>query len=200
MVIHICTPHFCWELLWSGCLGGICYWCWVPWPIQRELHLIWSSLLQTRVWVQGWRTSWHSSNEHIPAGPYSSEEDEIWKILRYCGSQAKMQLLDLINRILKDIYYLTCPQVKLGLASAIHKGKKKPVTRSNSYRRITVSPILGAIIDYYIDPVAEQIFRQVQSPDQLGFTSGISYLLAAVQRGDCQRGQLTTNWHVLEYP
>ena len=31
------------------------------------------------------------------------------------------------------------------------------------------------------------MFRPKQSPDQLGFTSGISYLLAAIQRGECQR-------------
>ena len=107
--------------------------------------------------------------------------------LRHCGPQAKLHILDLINRILKDIYFLTCPQIKLGLGSALYKGKNKPITKSNSYRRITVTPIIGAIIDYYVDPVAESIFRPSQSPDQLGFTAGVSYLLAAVQRGECQR-------------
>ena len=100
--------------------------------------------------------------------------------LCYCGIQAKTHILNLINGILHDIYYLTCPQAKLGLGTALHKGKGKSFNMSNSYRRITVSPILGAIIDHYIDPVAEALFRQVQSRDQLGFTSGISYLLAAV--------------------
>ena len=76
---------------------------------------------------------------------------------------------------------------QLGLGTAFYKGKNKSLTKSNSYRRITVSPIIGALIDYYIDPVAESIFQQTQSPDQLGFTGGISYLLAAVQRGECQR-------------
>ena len=67
------------------------------------------------------------------------------------------------------------------------KGKNKPASKSSSYRRITVSPILGALIDYYIDPKAEAIFRPKQSPDQIGFTSGLSYLLGAIQRGECQR-------------
>ena len=107
--------------------------------------------------------------------------------LRHCGHVAKLSLLSLVNRILSDIYYLTCPQAKLGLGTAVYKGKNKSLTKSNSYRRITVSPIIGALIDYYIDPVAESIFQQTQSPDQLGFTGGISYLLAAVQRGECQR-------------
>ena len=38
-----------------------------------------------------------------------------------------MLILKLINRILRNIYYLSCPQIKLGLGSAIHKGKKKPI-------------------------------------------------------------------------
>ena len=112
--------------------------------------------------------------------------------LRYCGDEGKLQILGLINRILKDIYFLTCPQIKLGLGTALHKGKKKPITMSRSYRRITVTPQLGAIIDYYIDPAAESIFRKVQSPDQLGFTAGYSYLMAAIQRGECQRWAIDT--------
>ena len=107
--------------------------------------------------------------------------------LRYCGTSAKLLILDFINRILKDIYYLTCPQIKLGLGTTLHKGKNKPISKSSSYRRITVTPIIGAIIDYYVEPVAESTFRSVQSPDQLGFTAGISYLLASIQRGECQR-------------
>ena len=107
--------------------------------------------------------------------------------LRHCGSKAKQSILLFINRILLNIYYLSCQQIKLGLGTAIFKAKNKPVCLSSSYRRITVTPILGAILDYYIDPMAESIFRPSQSPDQLGFTAGISYLLAAVQRGECQR-------------
>ena len=107
--------------------------------------------------------------------------------LRNLGLAAKQCLLSLVNSILDNIYYLSCPQVKLGISSVIHKGKKKPVTRSDSYRVVTVSPQIGAIIDRYIEPPTEEIFRLVQSPDQLGFTKNTSYLLAAVQRGECQR-------------
>ena len=110
--------------------------------------------------------------------------------LRHCGTPANLQLLNLINRILEEIYFLSCPQIKLGLGINIHKGRKKPTTKSSSYRRITVTPIIGAIIDYYIEPESETIFRQVQSPDQMGFTAGLSYLLASLQRGECQRWAL----------
>ena len=77
--------------------------------------------------------------------------------LRHCGLEAKLCILELINRILQNIFFLTCPQIKLGLGTAVFKGKNKPSSKSSSYRRITVSPILDAIIDYYIDPKAEMI-------------------------------------------
>ena len=107
--------------------------------------------------------------------------------LRYCGDQALLLILEYINRILDNLYYISCPQIKLGLGTAVYKAKKKPISKSSSYRRITVTPIIGAIIDYHLDPTAEAIFRKKQSPDQLGFTAGVSYLLASIQRGECQR-------------
>ena len=110
--------------------------------------------------------------------------------IRHCGYAAKNSILVLINRILANIYYWSCPQIKLGVGTAVFKGKNRPASKSSSWRRVTVCPILGALIDYHINPKAESIFRPKQSPDQLGFTSGISYLLAAIQRGECQRWAL----------
>ena len=110
--------------------------------------------------------------------------------LRHCGDEAKLHILNLINRILENLYFLSCPQIKLGLGSAVYKGKRKPLSKSSSYRRVTVTPIIGALIDYYLDPKAEALFRPSQSPEQLGFTAGVSYLLAAIQRGECQRWAL----------
>ena len=107
--------------------------------------------------------------------------------IRNCGPREKQAILDLFNRILQHIYYLTCSQLKTGLGTAIHKGKGKPLDKAESFRRITVTPIIGSILDRYIDPQTENIFRPSQNPDQLGFTQGISYLMAAVQRGECQR-------------
>ena len=40
--------------------------------------------------------------------------------------------------------------------------------------------------------MAENIFLSVQSPDQFGFTRGMSYLLGAVVRGECQRYAIDT--------
>ena len=50
-----------------------------------------------------------------------------------------------------------------------------------------MSPQLGCLLDRYIEPITEKMFRVKQSSDQLGFTKSVSYLLAAVQRGECQR-------------
>ena len=110
--------------------------------------------------------------------------------LRHAGDNARLHILNLMNDLINDIYYLTCPQVKKGLSSVIFKGKLKSKTISSSYRRITVTPQLGGILDRYIDPVAEDLFRHVQSPDQFGFTKDISYLMGAVERGECQRWAL----------
>jgi hypothetical protein len=55
-----------------------------------------------------------------------------------------------------------------------------------------VTPIIGSILDKYVDQPAEKIFRAVQSPDQLGFTSKLNYLMAPVQRGECQRWAIDT--------
>ena len=49
-----------------------------------------------------------------------------------------------------------------------------------------MTPQLGGILDRYINPEARKQFRSVQNSGQYGFTEGISYLLAAVERGECQ--------------
>ena len=67
--------------------------------------------------------------------------------LKHCGPAARHAILKLINRIINNIYFLTCSQLKVGLATAIYKGKNKPTTKSSSYRRITVTPIIGSILD-----------------------------------------------------
>ena len=119
---------------------------------------------------------------------------DIYKLtaehLQNCGIEAKRVILNLVNEIIEDMHYLACPQIKAGVGTAAYKGKKKPRSLSSSYRRITVTPQIGNIIDRYIDPIAEAIFRPVQSNDQYGFTKNVSYLMAAVLRGECQRWAL----------
>ena len=112
--------------------------------------------------------------------------------LKYAGTEAKLSILKLINDIIENMHYLACTEIKAGLGTAVYKGKKKPLSNSKSYRRITVTPQVGSILDRYVDPIAEQLFRPLQSVDQYGFTQNISYLMAAVLRGECQRWALDT--------
>ena len=121
---------------------------------------------------------------------------DIYKLtaehLKHAGTKARLVILNLVNDILENISYLACSQVKAGLGTAAYKGKKRQVTLSSSYRRITVTPQIGSIIDRYVDPIAEKTFKPVQSCDQYGFTKDLSYLMGAVLRGECQRWALDT--------
>ena len=121
---------------------------------------------------------------------------DIYKLtaehLKHAGAGARITLLNLINDIIENIQYMACPQIKVGLGTAAYKGKKKPVSLSSSYRRITVTPQIGSILDRFVDPIAEEIFLPVQSGDQYGFTKNISYLMGAVLRGECQRWAIDT--------
>ena len=121
---------------------------------------------------------------------------DIYKLtaehLKHAGREVKLVIMKLINDIIENIEYLACPQIKAGLGTAVYKGKRKPVSLSSSYRRITVTPQIGSILDRYIDPMAERLFQPVQSPDQYGFTKNISYLMGAMLRGECQRWALDT--------
>lgn len=110
--------------------------------------------------------------------------------LQYCGQDAKASILKLLNSILDKIYYMSCTQLKTGMGTALHKGKRKPLDRSEAYRRVTVTPIIGSILDRYLDPLCERILRPIQSSEQFGFTRNISYLQASVLRGECQRWAL----------
>ena len=44
--------------------------------------------------------------------------------IREAGPAAKQCILDLINNIIENIYFLACPQIKTGLAPCMHKGEK----------------------------------------------------------------------------
>ena len=67
--------------------------------------------------------------------------------LRFAGDEVKLRVLNLVNDIIDIIYFLTCSQVKKGLSTHVYKGKRKPVNKSSSYRRVTVTPQIGGILD-----------------------------------------------------
>ena len=66
--------------------------------------------------------------------------------LKYAGPDIRHHVLNLVNDVIDNIYFLSCPQAKVGLGTAIHKSKNKAVYLSSSYRRVTVMPIIGTIL------------------------------------------------------
>ena len=67
--------------------------------------------------------------------------------LRNVGDDNLLLILNLLNRIIENINYLSYPQLNTSLASVIHKGKGKPKTHHKSYRLVHVTPLFGRIID-----------------------------------------------------
>ena len=63
--------------------------------------------------------------------------------LKNAGDKAMKAVLNLINDIIENIEYLACPQIKVGLSTAVFKGKRKPVT-----------PQIRSIRDRFVDPIA----------------------------------------------
>ena len=68
----------------------------------------------------------HILNSKMKAGKACDVYQLPVEHIRNCGMDAQLVILQLINKILKNMYYLSCPQIKLGLGSAVWKGKKKP--------------------------------------------------------------------------
>ena len=58
---------------------------------------------------------------------------DIYKVtnehLKYSGDEAKTVILNLLNDIITNISYLSCPQVKTGLGTAACKGKKETTVK-----------------------------------------------------------------------
>jgi hypothetical protein len=77
----------------------------------------------------------------------------------------------IMNRLLKQATLPDC--FKVGIISPVHK-KEKPISNPDSYRRITVTPLLGKLYEKELTSrIKEQIDDQ-QSPYQFGFREGAS--------------------------
>ena len=107
--------------------------------------------------------------------------------LRYCGELTLTCVLKLIKKIIININYLSSTQLNTSIASIIHKGKDKPISHHKSYRQVRVTVLFGRIIDEYLSPQFVSITRPNQNLNQYGFTQNISYLMAALQRHECEK-------------
>ena len=94
--------------------------------------------------------------------------------------------------------YLEAPELKVAIASVIHKGKDKPKTHRKSYRLVRVCPLIVRLIDEYIRPIATEL--SLQSINQYGFSEDIMYLIGALQRHEAQSIVLITRKLSLDVP
>ena len=110
---------------------------------------------------------------------------DIYKLtiehLRNVGDENLLLILNLLNKIIENINYLSYPQLNTSIASVIYKGKGKPKTHHKSYRLVRMTPLFGRIIDTYMRPELINIVRPIQNINQYGFTENVSYLLGALQ-------------------
>ena len=116
---------------------------------------------------------------------------DIYKLtvehLRYAGDDVLTMLLDLLNSIIGNINNLSSPQLNTAVATIIHKGKNKPAHAHKSYRQVRVTPLIGRCLDEFIRPNIIELTKPIQNSSQYGFTSGITYSMAALQRNETEK-------------
>ena len=107
--------------------------------------------------------------------------------LKHAGDEALLLMCELINRVLKNLNFLSAPEFKIAIASVKYKAKDKPKNHHKSYRLVRVCPLVGRIIDEYVRPLAVKISKPLQSKNQYGFTENITYIMGALQRHEAQK-------------
>ena len=116
---------------------------------------------------------------------------DIYKLtvehLRYCGEETLSLILQLLNLIIDNLNYLSSPQLNTSLTSVVYKAKGKPVYHHKSYRQVRVTPLIGRLLDEYTRPVSVKNMKPFQNMNQYGFTSGITYMMGALQRHETEK-------------
>lgn len=112
--------------------------------------------------------------------------------LRFAGDKTLYIILNLLNKIIDQVGHLSSPQLNTAVATVVYKQKDKLVSHHKSHRLVRVCPLLGRLVDEYIRPEFIKQTRSGQIQNQYGFTKGISYLLAALQRHETEKFCLDT--------
>ena len=69
---------------------------------------------------------------------------------------------------------------KMGYITPIYKKQGKPLFDLYSYRRITITSLIGKVLEKYLLESAFSEFEALQNPLQKGFTKGTSATVAAL--------------------
>ena len=107
--------------------------------------------------------------------------------LRYVGDNTLSLLVKVINDILKSVSCLSSPQLNTAIATVVYKGKNKPIYHHKLHRLVRVTPLITRLIDEYVRPVIIEINKKNHNHNQSGYSKGVNYLLAALQRHEAEK-------------
>ena len=107
--------------------------------------------------------------------------------LRYAGEQTLFLILKLLNRMIDNVNCLSEPELNTAIATIVHKSKGKSLYNHKSYRLVRVTPLLLRLFDEYVRPMFITLTLPHQNPNQYGYTKGVNYLLAALQRHEVEK-------------
>jgi hypothetical protein len=115
--------------------------------------------------------------KHLKAGKAMDELGLAAEHIRYGELQILPVLTRLLNRIVKG---RKVPELfKSGLITPVYKKNRKPKNQPDSYRRITITSIMGKILERLLEKIISDKFDGQQSRLQCGFTRGVSCTNAA---------------------
>ena len=98
--------------------------------------------------------------------------------LKYGGRQVSAFIAEVLNSV---FCYGKVPEMfKMGYITPIYKKQGKPLYDPNSYRRITITSLIGKVLEKYLLDTAFSELEALQNPLQKGFTKGTSATVAAL--------------------
>ena len=98
--------------------------------------------------------------------------------LKYGGRSVSFFIAEVLNSVFR---YGKVPEMfKMGYITPIYKKQGKPLYDPNSYRRITITSLIGKVLEKYLLDTAFAELEALQNPLQKGFTKGTSATVAAL--------------------
>jgi len=123
----------------------------------------------------------------LPNNKAGGFDNLSYELLKYGGSQLYSHLTNLFNRILQTCCYPT--QWNKGLIIPLHKGHGKPKTDPNSYRGVSLLPVVFKVFEKILDKHLPSLKRAPGYPNsqQCGFQKSLSSIHTSFnlsERGD----------------
>ena len=98
--------------------------------------------------------------------------------LKYGGRSVSFFIAEVLNSVFR--YGKVLEMFKMGYITPIYKKQWKPLYDPNSYRRITITSIIGKVLEKYLLDTAFAELEALQNPLLKGFTKGTLATVAAL--------------------